>query len=767
LGIIHMEDWYEISKFQIEKNGGRQLLRNYGDEMGRLLGNLYPEIDWHPWKFEDVSDSFWNESENCRNFFDWLGNKMGVKSPFDWYKVNRFDISNNGGRGILRAFKNNSKDALLNAYPNLEPFLRYHGVSQDFWNDPMERRKYFDWFAKHMGIFKQEDWYRITPEDIMGMGGEYILSYYSNNLSHALESIYGGMNGFAPLPWLFTRVPIGFWNDPKQQKRFMDWIAKKFQVNFPEDWCKVRKVDIENHGGRGLLLLYDNSILEILSSIYPEVGTIVRYCEADRDYWNRVENRMEYLQWIAESFGIKFLEDWYEITAERIRKMGGKQLMDIHSNSIHKLLQSTCFEVEWQPWRFVQTNFGRWGTMENQRKFLDWLGSKIGIQEPSQWYEVSGEEIIARGGIHLLNHYSKSPYKMLQAIYPEHEWQPWRFSRIPNGFWNDPSNGKNFFDWLALQLNVKQWEDWYGVTKSDIEGNGGGTLLQLHQDSPRNALIAAYPHLEGELRYFNPPEEFWDSIENRIEYFDWLAKRLRVEFPSDWYSVEIEKIIKLGGTYLLKEYDHSLGKALASLFGNFEWQQWKFAISKEEFRQHKKILEEMERNLHIMHPMDWYGVSTRHLMNQGEGSYLLGRYQGSLLNILRAHYPDQRWNQEKWNILAKSKSQQLLFRILSFLMSPSPLEYNANLPMLRYPNKHPMQIDVWMPLHNVAVEYQGEQHYKDNNLMAEDATVDLLYSRDRTKERACKDCDILFLKIPYWRNLDSKFLENALKGVCS
>jgi hypothetical protein len=53
-------------------------------------------------------------------------------------------------------------------------------------------------------------------------------------------------------------------------------------------------------------------------------------------------------------------------------------------------------------------------------------------------------------------------------VYPEHEWLPWRFSKVPNGFWDDIKNQRDFLDWAGKQLNYKNKEDWYKVTKEVI-----------------------------------------------------------------------------------------------------------------------------------------------------------------------------------------------------------------------------------------------------------------------------------------------------------
>ena len=39
-------------------------------------------------------------------------------------------------------------------------------------------------------------------------------------------------------------------------------------------------------------------------------------------------------------------------------------------------------------------------------------------------------------------------------MYPDYNWLPWRFERVPRHFWEDKKNQRNFLDWFAIQSNV-------------------------------------------------------------------------------------------------------------------------------------------------------------------------------------------------------------------------------------------------------------------------------------------------------------------------
>ena len=65
-------------------------------------------------------------------------------------------------------------------------------------------------------------------------------------------------------------------------------------------------------------------------------------------------------------------------------------------------------------------------------------------------------------------YYSGSITKALQRIYVEHNWKIWRFENhtAPKGFWENITNQKELFDYIAFKLEIKRMEDWYNISSS-------------------------------------------------------------------------------------------------------------------------------------------------------------------------------------------------------------------------------------------------------------------------------------------------------------
>ncbi len=79
------------------------------------------------------------------------------------------------------------------------------------------------------------------------------------------------------------------------------------------------------------------------------------------------------------------------------------------------------------------------------------------------------QDIIAVGGYKLLqSQYNFSPSLLLQTVYPEFQWLPWKFQKTSRNFWESVKNQRIFLDWLGKKLGVTSMEDWYNV-KTEVK----------------------------------------------------------------------------------------------------------------------------------------------------------------------------------------------------------------------------------------------------------------------------------------------------------
>jgi hypothetical protein len=69
------------------------------------------------------------------------------------------------------------------------------------------------------------------------------------------------------------------------------------------------------------------------------------------------------------------------------------------------------------------------------------------------------------GGSGVLRYYNNSLIKALKTLYPEYKWQEWKFKMVSKRFWQSSENVKNYITSLAMDLGIKNADDWYVIHK--------------------------------------------------------------------------------------------------------------------------------------------------------------------------------------------------------------------------------------------------------------------------------------------------------------
>ena len=110
-----------------------------------------------------------------------------------------------------------------------------------------------------------------------------------------------------------------------------------------------------------------------------------------------------------------------------------------------------------------------WTKNENHKPFFDYSFKQLECKSMDDWYKVTKLDFERNGGMALLNvYYEGSILRAVQSIYPEHNWTPWKFARVSNGFWDSKKNQQDLIDWLTETLHIKTLDDWYRVSLEQI-----------------------------------------------------------------------------------------------------------------------------------------------------------------------------------------------------------------------------------------------------------------------------------------------------------
>jgi len=151
-------------------------------------------------------------------------------------------------------------------------------------------------------------------------------------------------------------------------------------------------------------------------------------------FWDVKENRINYMNWLGQRCGFRMLEDWYQVRKSHFKlNRGGGLLCTQYDDSVLAALRDYAPNFEWQPWRFQVSPRAYWKDPANRLRFMDWLGMRLGYQQPEDWYAVTKQTFIDNCGSGLLNIcFGDSVQAALLDYMPDYPWKPWLFPNTPN-----------------------------------------------------------------------------------------------------------------------------------------------------------------------------------------------------------------------------------------------------------------------------------------------------------------------------------------------
>eukprot|EP00028_Trichosphaerium_sp_Am-I-7-wt_P005596 CAMPEP_0168525724 /NCGR_PEP_ID=MMETSP0405-20121227/11487_1 /TAXON_ID=498012 /ORGANISM="Trichosphaerium sp, Strain Am-I-7 wt" /LENGTH=303 /DNA_ID=CAMNT_0008548319 /DNA_START=133 /DNA_END=1044 /DNA_ORIENTATION=+ len=229
--------------------------------------------------------------------------------------------------------------------------------------------------------------------------------------------------------------------------------------------------------------------------------------------------------------------------------------------------------------------------------------------------------------------------------------------------------------------------------------------------------------------------------------FENIGKELGVKMLDDWRDIPATDIAKKGGSGIVQlKYNSSRNKMLQGLYPQHPWN---FPVIEYVEKGHwldttnqRSFLTKATKALNITNNEQWYRVSEDQIRSLG-GKGLLA-YFPRVLSVLDSEFP---WQWHKFLHKAKRARQRWLrHSIKRVLPSIEVLEEHAIGSINA--SGSPLTVDVFVPKHDLAIEYQGEHHYHENMAYSQPKAMYLL--RDFEKAQHCKDNGICLVPIPYW-----------------
>jgi hypothetical protein len=281
--------------------------------------------------------------------------------------------------------------------------------------------------------------------------------------------------------WMPGPVPMRFWQDQAHRRDFLLWLGHKLHFQYMEDYYQLT-ADLfsENYGGGVLSCYWRGSPMGSVTDCFPNYDWkhwLFTFTPAG--FWKKRENRRSYLQWLGEKLGYRSIEDWYNVSyLDFLQNKGGSILLNC-KKAVYSVLMEFYPKYDWKEWMFKTSPIGFWAVRKNRIRYMHWLGERLGLQDPEDWYSVRRDDFVDNHGIGCLRQYHQSPPLAAMDLFPKYKWQEWKFQKTPCGFWDKVDNRIRYMQWLGKQLGFHRPEDWRRIRKTDFINNFGDGLLSI------------------------------------------------------------------------------------------------------------------------------------------------------------------------------------------------------------------------------------------------------------------------------------------------
>jgi len=623
-----------------------------------------------------------------------------------------------------------------------------------------------DVLEKKYNIDTAKDW-----QDILQNNNEALLTQYPGLISH-LQATY------PEYKWKFNDATPQDHQKPAEvckqnktfismenQRVFFDQFSKKHNINNPTEWKRVTYKQVVEEGGACILKHY-SSLYEALCTIYPEISWDVTSsrAQAPHKYWTSLQNQRNFLDKVKTKYNITKPSDWSAITYKMIESEGGKSLFRQYS-SLYVALKTVYPEHNWNLITSkIKVHRSFWTHLENQREFFDSFAAIHGIEHPSDWSAVTKKLIEREGGRPILKQYP-SLHSALLSVYPEHEeiFNDSKF-RMPLLHWQDMKNQRQFFDNFAKKNGITHPSDWKHVTQKQVIQQGGSLILQQYP-SLISALEAIYPEYEWNVTVSRAriPQKHWNDKENQRKFFDSFAANHNITVPSDWSHITYTQVINAGGRPILQRYD-SLFSALKALYPEYDWDINTTRIQApknhwNDLENVKEFIKRFEETHSITHHEDWYRISIKQIERDGGGRLM--KIYNSIYEILRAVYPDQKWDKKSFQSRSKRSAQRWMFLQVQKAFPDCEVVEEYLHEDLSRKSGRAIELDVFVPARQIAFEYQGEHHFQDSPGIGS-GFIELHQQRDNEKAELCKQQGIQLVTVPYWWDKSLESLQDLM-----
>ena len=408
LNLKTLDDWLAIPKMKISQSGGNALISLYRGNLFHLLHTLYPNFPWEiSFSITRPSKLILKSLENQRKFMDHLFTKFNLKSLDDWLKGEDNRIKSFIKRSsLVRRYGGDFKLLLSSVYPNypwknlfsLEKRKLIKKLKRNLNLDPRQRKMEFLFWKFKLKTL--DDWLFVPQSKFTRYGGGKLLEKFRYHFPSLLSSL------FPHFPWDFSiHLKKRKFQSIENQRKRMDHIYHKLNLNSLDDWSKVSTTKMIQYGGSEILSFYRGNLNELFQSIYPHFVFDFSKRKITSAHFSSIVNQQSFLDHLFSKFNFKTLDDWLPVSNKKLIQNRGKVLLKKYKYNKKLLLLSLYPNY---PWQFQYRDY-------LLPKIKEWI-DKYNIKQKKDWYRVPMESNL-----------KYELYNTLIEFYPNEQWEKSNF----------------------------------------------------------------------------------------------------------------------------------------------------------------------------------------------------------------------------------------------------------------------------------------------------------------------------------------------------
>jgi hypothetical protein len=338
-----------------------------------------------------------------------------------------------------------------------------------------------------------------------------------------------------------------------------------------------------------------------------------------------------------------------------------------------------------------------------------------------------------------------------------------KFIYTPKGFWKNKTNCLIFLKSLGKKLQFTSVDDWYTLKGSDVIKHGGRSLFLYY--TLYDLLKLIHPHKKIYKWLCSGGVVSWDE-ETTKNYIKWFTNKLKIKTPTDWYSITQKDFIDNNGWGLLtNKYNSSIIDFVKANFVNYEWKDWLFKGGVKngfwnDLKNRKEYIVWLGNMLQFNKPEDWYKITKSDFLTY-KGSGLLSHCYNNSPNLAVLDvFPNYTWDIPKF--YTGMKKQHRLYCIIKGMFPNTPVLWNHKHKKLKFTSGRCIELDIYLPEKNIAIEYQGEQHFLPK--WGKQA-LSSARQRDKQKKSLLKKHKISLLEVTYKWIGDEDSISQSIKEI--